>query len=128
MLSRVDEGVRDLGSDDGDIGPDTIGETDGTRRQQLSRGQHHHLLRGETGQHRPREVVADLVHAQFTSLALGVAARGALGSEMILPVADGDIIECRRALRVGGADECVECEGGGTIAVRESLHERLQAR
>ena len=79
----------------------------------------------QSRQDRAHEMRANLVHAQLSRFALGIAPRGTLRGEMVLPVQHGNAVDGRESIGIGGANERAKRERRRAIAASQSLDEMM---
>src|SRR4051812_25801410 len=73
-------------------------------------------------------MLAHLVEAQSTGLALGVSTRGPKCREVVVAIGDDDLIELRNAGCVRSTDQRMQCKRGRSVPPRELVDERADAR
>ena len=129
MLPGVLEDVRHLGAHLRDVAPELVGDADArVGLQDLALPQGDHLLRHQAREHGVGQVGAHLVHAQLARLTLGVASSHALRREVVVAIAHRDVVEAGHPSVVGGADEGMQRERRGAVAIGEPVDEHLQPR
>ena len=125
LLARLSHGGGEFSAAGDDVVPDGVGESQ--RRvgvdQPFGR-EADDPFSAQTGKEGVGQIFAHLVEAQATGFAIGVAARGAERSQVVVAVRHRDAVEDGGTAIVGCAEQCVDGERGGAVSVREALDER----